>query len=275
MEYKSIQFSVENQIGTLSMNRPENLNAINLEMLDEMLRAIFEATKDNNVRAIILKGNGRAFSSGGDIRVMEEMMDGDTKTFMKNWVNRVHLLEMQLRTIRKPMIASIHGVASGQGFNLALACDLRIASEPATFNQSWVQLGLTSEGTYFLPRLVGVGKATEMFFTGDSISAAEAFKWGIVNRVVPDEELESETMLWAARMASGPTEALGRIKLLINSSHKNLLDVHLAQESELIAETTETKKFRFHEIMVSSSTAHHDKTIVLQWCGQRNACLRH
>ncbi len=244
MEYKSIQFSVENQIGTLSMNRPENLNAINLEMLDEMLRAIFEATKDNNVRAIILKGNGRAFSSGGDIRVMEEMMDGDTKTFMKNWVNRVHLLEMQLRTIRKPMIASIHGVASGQGFNLALACDLRIASEPATFNQSWVQLGLTSEGTYFLPRLVGVGKATEMFFTGDSISAAEAFKWGIVNRVVPDEELESETMLWAARMASGPTEALGRIKLLINSSHKNLLDVHLAQESELIAETTETTDFK-------------------------------
>ena len=244
MEYKSIQFSVENQIGTLSMNRPENLNAINLEMLDEMLRAIFEATKDNNVRAIILKGNGRAFSSGGDIRVMEEMMDGDTKTFMKNWVNRVHLLEMQLRTIRKPMIASIHGVASGQGFNLALACDLRIASESATFNQSWVQLGLTSEGTYFLPRLVGVGKATEMFFTGDSISAAEAFKWGIVNRVVPDEELESETMLWAARMASGPTESLCRIKLLINSSHKNLLDVHLAQESELIAETTETTDFK-------------------------------
>jgi len=244
MEYKCIQFSVENQVGTLSMNRPENLNAINLEMLDEMLRAIFEATKDRDVRAIILKGNGRAFSSGGDIRVMEEMMTGDTETFMKNWITRVHLLEMQLRTIRKPVIASVHGVASGQGFNLALACDLRIASESASFNQSWVQLGLTSEGTYFLPRLVGVGKATEMFFSGDSISAGDAHRWGIINRVAPDDELEAETIAWATRMASGPTEALGRIKLLINSSHKNLLDVHLAQESELIAETTRTADFK-------------------------------
>ena len=244
MGYKNIQFSVADQVGTLSMNRPENLNAIDLDMLDEMLRAIFDATQSSDVRAIILKGNGRAFSSGGDIHVMENMMDGDTEAFMKNWINRVHLLEMQLRTIRKPVIAAIHGIASGQGFNLALACDLRIAAESASFNQSWVQLGLTSEGTYFLPRLVGVGKATELFFTGDSISAAEAHKWGIINRVVPDDRLEDETSVWAQRMASGPTEALGRIKLLINSSHKNLLDVHLAQESALIAETTHTDDFK-------------------------------
>jgi 2-(1,2-epoxy-1,2-dihydrophenyl)acetyl-CoA isomerase len=192
---------------------------------------------------IILRGEGRAFSSGGDIKVMENILDRDAYTFMRNWIKRVHLLEMQLRTIPKPVIASIRGVASGQGMNLALACDLRIASESASFNQSFVRLGLTSEGTYFLPRLVGVGKATELFFLGDTISATEALALGILNRVVADEQLETETQAWAERLAGGATEALGRTKLLINSGYKNQLDQHLAQESALIAETARTDDF--------------------------------
>jgi 2-(1,2-epoxy-1,2-dihydrophenyl)acetyl-CoA isomerase len=121
---------------------------------------------------------------------------------------------------------------------------LRIASESATFNQSFVRLGLTSEGTYFLPRLVGVGKATELFFTGDTINAAEALSLGILNRVVPDDTLKEETQKWAEQMAAGPTEALGRTKLLINSGYKNQLDQHLAQESTLIAETARTEDFK-------------------------------
>src|SRR5437867_2414354 len=206
METKTIRFSIERGIATVTMNRPENLNAINLEMLDEMLRAIFSCTNNREVRVIILRGEGRAFSSGGDIKVMENILDRDAYTFMRDWINRVHLLEMQLRTIPKPVIASIRGVASGQGMNLALACDLRIASESAFFNQSFVRLGLTSEGTYFLPRLVGVGKATELFFTGETVPAAEALSLGILTRVVSDEKLEQETLAWAARMAAGPTE---------------------------------------------------------------------
>ena len=244
MENKTIRFSIDHGIATVTMNRPENLNAINLEMLDEMLRAIFSCTNNREVRVIILRGEGRAFSSGGDIKVMENILDQDAYTFMRDWIKRVHLLEMQLRTIPKPVIASVHGVASGQGMNLALACDLRIASESASFNQSFVRLGLTSEGTYFLPRLVGVGKATELFFTGETISAEEALKLGILNRVVPDDKLEEETLSWAQRMAAGPTEALGRTKLLINSGYKNQLDQHLAQESSLIAETARTEDFR-------------------------------
>jgi 2-(1,2-epoxy-1,2-dihydrophenyl)acetyl-CoA isomerase len=176
--------------------------------------------------------------------VMENILDQDAYTFMRDWIKRVHLLEMQLRTIPKPVIASIQGVASGQGMNLALACDLRIASESASFNQSFVNLGLTSEGTYFLPRLVGVGKATELFFTGESVPAAEALALGIVNRVVPDAKLVDETMKWAQRMAQGPTEALGRTKLLINSGYRNQLDQHLAEESLLIAETARSEDFR-------------------------------
>lgn len=244
MDYKCIRFEVQDRVATLTMNRPENLNAISLEMLDEMLRAVFACTHSRDVRVIILRGEGRAFSSGGDIHVMERMLDQDAYGFMKDWIGRVHLLEMQLRTIAKPVIASIQGIASGQGFNLALACDIRLASESASFNQSFVRVGLTSEGTYFLPRLVGVGKATELFFTGDSLSAAEALSLGIVNRVVPDAYLEAETRSWAQRMADGPTEALGRIKLLINSGYKNQLDQHLGQECTLIAETARTADFK-------------------------------
>jgi 2-(1,2-epoxy-1,2-dihydrophenyl)acetyl-CoA isomerase len=244
METKTIRFTMEQGIATLTMNRPGNLNAINLEMLDEMLRAIFSCTNNREVRVIILRGEGRAFSSGGDIKVMENILDQDAYTFMRDWIKRVHLLEMQLRTIPKPVIAAVQGVASGQGMNLALACDLRIAAESASFNQSFVNLGLTSEGTYFLPRLVGVGKATELFFTGESISAAEALSLGMLNRVVPDDQLETETRKWAVRMAEGPTEALGRTKLLINSGYRNQLDQHLAQESSLIAETARTEDFR-------------------------------
>jgi 2-(1,2-epoxy-1,2-dihydrophenyl)acetyl-CoA isomerase len=244
MDYKTIRFSVEPGIATISMNRPENLNAIDLDMLDEILRAVLGCTNNRDVRVIILRGEGRAFSSGGDIKVMEHILDQDAYRFMRDWIHRVHLLEMQLRTIPKPVIASIHGAASGQGMNMALACDLRIASESATFNQSFVKLGLTSEGTYFLPRLVGVGKATELFFTGETITAAEALSLGIVNRVVPDAKLDEETRIWSERMAAGPTEALGRTKLLINSGYKNQLDQHLSQESALIAETARTEDFR-------------------------------
>src|SRR4051812_10696528 len=244
MDSKTIRFSIERGIASLTMNRPENLNAINLEMLDEMLRAIFSCTNNRDVRVVILRGEGRAFSSGGDIKVMEHILDQDAYTYMRDWIKRVHLLEMQLRTIPKPVIASIQGVASGQGMNLALACDLRIASESASFNQSFVNLALTSEGTYFLPRLVGVGKATELFFTGESISAREALSLGMLNRLVPDDELEQETQKWAEQLAKGPTEALGRTKLLINSGYKNQLDQHLAQESSLIAETARTEDFK-------------------------------
>ena len=244
MDTKTIRFELDRGIATLTMNRPEYLNAINLEMLDEMLRALFSCTNNRDVRVIIIRGEGRAFSSGGDIKVMEHIIDQDAYTFMRDWIKRVHLLEMQLRTIPKPVIASIQGIASGQGMNLALACDLRIASESAAFNQSFTNLGLTSEGTYFLPRLVGVGKATELFFTGETIQAAEALSLGIVNRVVPEDRLVAETLAWAEKMAVGPTEALGRTKLLINSGYRNQLDQHLAQESELIAETAKSSDFR-------------------------------
>jgi 2-(1,2-epoxy-1,2-dihydrophenyl)acetyl-CoA isomerase len=246
MEYKTILYKVDDGIATITMNRPENLNAINLEMLGELLRALLGCTQDPSVRVILLTGSGRAFSSGGDINIMQQSLDEgrDVYQFMKDWINRVHLLEMQIRTIPKPVLAVINGVASGQGFNLALACDIRLAAESAKFNQSFVKLGLTSQGTYFLPRMVGVSKATELCFTGDIIDAQEAARLGIVNRVVPDDSLEQAALEFARRLGRGPTEALGRIKLLINSSYMTPLDAHMQQECKLIAETAKSEDFQ-------------------------------
>src|SRR5262249_21680042 len=142
--YKTLLFDVTDSIGTITMNRPETLNAISLEMLDELLHALLACTQDERVRVIVLTGSGRAFSSGGDIRIMEESLNKDVGAFMTEWITRVHLLEMQIRTIPKPVIAEVNGIASGQGFNLMLACDIRFAAESAHFNQSFVNLGLTS-----------------------------------------------------------------------------------------------------------------------------------
>lgn len=243
MAYKKILVEQDDFVVRLILNRPEYLNAMDLEMQEELLKALLALSKDPQVRVIVLKGAGRAFSSGGDIHVMKESLGQDVHRIMKNWIQRMHLLEMQVRTIRKPVIAGVHGAVSGSGFNLALSCDLVIAADNARFSQTFVRLGLTSDGTYFLPRVVGMLKATELMFLGEEIDAEEARSLGIVNRVVPLDQLEAETNALAHRLGSGPTEALGRIKSLVNKSFYQSLDKHLQEECELIAETANTKDF--------------------------------
>lgn len=243
MPYNKILVEQDDFIVRLVLNRPETLNAMDLEMQEELLKALLGISKDPKVRVIVLKGAGRAFSSGGDIHVMKDSLRKDVYRIMKNWIQRMHLLEMQIRTIRKPVIAGVHGVASGSGFNIALSCDLVIAADNTRFSQSFVRLGLTSDGTFFLPRVVGILKATELMFLGDEIDALQAQTLGIVNKVVPLDKLEEETTQLAQRLGTGPTEALGRIKSLVNKSFYQTLDRHLQEECELIAETANTRDF--------------------------------
>ncbi len=244
--YETINFELAGSIAVITMNRPESLNAIDLKMLDELLHALLECTQRRDIRVAVLTGSGRAFSSGGDIKLMQQALERGEELyrFMKDWISKVHLLEMQIRTIPKPVIAAVNGIASGQGFNLALACDLRLAAESARFNQSFINLGLTSEGIYFLTRVIGVGKATELCFTGRIIEAHEAERLGIVNYVFPDSELHQRALEMAESLGRGPTEAIGRIKLLINSSYMSPLEQHLQQECRFIAETARTEDFR-------------------------------
>ena len=203
-------------IVTLTLNRPESLNAMNEAMMGELERVLIQIEADPAVRAVVLTGAGRAFSSGGDQKrggaeVPPSFFEGDPGGALIERLNRC-ILRMQ--RLPKPIIGSINGVAAGAGMNIALATDLRIASDTARFGEVFARVGLVPDGggTYFLPRLVGTAKAMELILLADIIDAQEALRIGLVNRVVPAEQLEQETLKLAERLAQGPTVAYGLAK---------------------------------------------------------------
>jgi 2-(1,2-epoxy-1,2-dihydrophenyl)acetyl-CoA isomerase len=203
-------------IVTLTLNRPESLNAMNEAMMGELERVLIQLEGDPAVRAVVLTGAGRAFSSGGDQKrggaeVPPSFFEGDPGGALIERLNRC-ILRMQ--RLPKPIIGSINGVAAGAGMNIALATDLRIASDTARFGEVFARVGLVPDGggTYFLPRLVGTAKAMELILLADIIDAQEALRIGLVNRVVPAEQLEQETLKLAERLAQGPTVAYGLAK---------------------------------------------------------------
>ena len=216
MANESVLYRRHDSIVTLTLNRPETLNAMNEPMMGEMERILIELEADTAVRAVILTGAGRAFSSGGDQKRrpgegQQSFFDGDLGGALIERLNRC-ILRMQ--RLEKPIIGSINGVAAGAGLNIALATDLRIAADTARFGEIFARVGLVPDGggTYFLPRLVGTAKAMEMILLADIIDAQEALRIGLVNLVVPAEQLENETLKLAERLAQGPTVAYGLAK---------------------------------------------------------------
>jgi 2-(1,2-epoxy-1,2-dihydrophenyl)acetyl-CoA isomerase len=220
MSYQTITYEVRDSVLTLTLNRPERLNAIDMVLAQELKSAFSDAASDSSVRAIILTGSGRAFSSGGDIKAMAANIDSGPELFFGEPLSAIHDVVLAIRQIPKPVIAAINGVASGAGCNIALACDLRIAAQSARFNQAFVKIGLTPDGggSFILPRLVGWSKATELMMTGEIIDGREAAAIGMVNRAVPDSELWSVVWQMATELANGPTAAYGRIKQLMDRS---------------------------------------------------------
>jgi len=212
----SVLYRRHDGIATLTLNRPETLNAMNEPMMGEIERILIELEADTAVRAVILTGTGRAFSSGGDQKRragegQQAFFDGDLGGALIERLNRC-ILRMQ--RLEKPIVGSINGVAAGAGLNIALATDLRIAADTARFGEIFARVGLVPDGggTYFLPRLVGTAKAMELILLADIIDAQEALRIGLVNRVVPAEQLENETLKLAERLAQGPTVAYGLAK---------------------------------------------------------------
>jgi 2-(1,2-epoxy-1,2-dihydrophenyl)acetyl-CoA isomerase len=212
----SVLYQRHDGIVTLILNRPETLNAMNEAMMGEIERILIELEADASVRVVILTGAGRAFSSGGDQKrggevVPPSFFDGDLGGALIERLNR-SILRMQ--RLQKPIIGSINGVAAGAGLNIALATDLRIAADTARFVEAFARVGLVPDGggTYFLPRLVGTAKAMELILLADIIDAQEALRIGLVNRVVPADQLEQETLKLAERLAQGPTVAYGLAK---------------------------------------------------------------
>jgi 2-(1,2-epoxy-1,2-dihydrophenyl)acetyl-CoA isomerase len=212
-----VLYHKRDSIVTLTLNRPETLNAMNEAMMAELERRLMELEADATVRVVILTGAGRAFSSGGD-----QKRDRDTEgqqlffhgDLGGDLIERLHRCVLRLQRLAKPVIGSIHGVAVGAGCNIALAADLRIASDVARFGEVFTRVGLVPDGggTYFLPRLVGTAKAMELMLLADIIDAQEALRLGLVNWVVPAAQLQEETQKLAERLAQGPTLAYGLVK---------------------------------------------------------------
>jgi 2-(1,2-epoxy-1,2-dihydrophenyl)acetyl-CoA isomerase len=233
--YETLLVQAVDQVGTVTLNRPDSLNSLNDRMTTELAQVFQELQHDTTVRCVILTGAGRAFSSGQDLAdLKKKYADANYVPHLADDLHRrYNPVITALSDLEKPVIAAVNGVAAGAGLSLALACDLRIASEKASFIEVFVSVGLVpdSASTFFLPRLVGLGKAMELCFTGDKVSAADALALGIVNKLVPPDELMNATRELAARLAKLPTRAIGLTKRLLLRSFNSTLEAQLEQEA--------------------------------------------
>src|SRR5262245_27104021 len=231
-EAELIKVAEHHGIVTITLNRPDRLNALVGHMRRDLAEALEEAGSDPHVRVVVIKGAGRAFCAGGGVHFMAELVERQDRAAFGRLLGAARRVVIAIRRMIKPVIASVGGPASGAGFNLALACDLRIASSNATFSQSFVKLGFHPDwgGTYFLPRLVTSNIACELFFLGDSISAEEAYRLGLLNRVVPPDQLETETLKLAQRLCAAPAISVAAAKNAVYISEQDSLEAMLQYE---------------------------------------------
>jgi len=232
MSDELIKVTEDGGIVTITLNRPERLNALAGHMRRDLAEALEEAGSDPHIRVVVLAGEGRAFCAGGDVHFMAELVErGDAEEFAR-LLGAARRVVLTIRQMTKPVIASIEGACAGAGFNLALACDLRIASSTATFSQSFVKLGFHPDwgGSYFLPRMVPSNIACELFFLGDAIDAGTALRLGIINRVVAPEELDDETRKLAERLCDGPAVSIAAAKHAVYAGEHDSLEQMLQYE---------------------------------------------
>ncbi|HEY6186239.1 MAG TPA: enoyl-CoA hydratase/isomerase family protein [Pyrinomonadaceae bacterium] len=232
--YENIKVVYEAGIATITLNRPEKLNAFLGHMRRDLAEALERAASATDVRVVVITGAGRGFCAGADVGYMAELIERNDVDEFTRLLGAGRRVLTTIREMTKPVIASINGPAYGAGFNLALCCDLRIASESASFSQSFVKVGLHPDwgGTYFLPRIVPTNLACEMFFLGDAIDAARALQLGLVNRVAAEEELQGETRKLAERLRDAPYRSIAAAKHAVYMSEESSLERMLQYETE-------------------------------------------
>jgi 2-(1,2-epoxy-1,2-dihydrophenyl)acetyl-CoA isomerase len=244
MSYEKILFKKEGAIATISFNDPEKLNPMSIQMAEETRFALEECGRDEGIRAVILTGAGRAFSAGGDLR---EIGKKTSPLNFRDGIARTFKSVMAIVDLEKPVIAAVPGPAVGVACNMALACDIIVASEEASFSEIFVRVGLIPDGGahFLLPRIVGLAKAKELIYTGKIIPAKEAEALGLVNQVVPPDKLQETAMEWANRLGKGPTRAIGMAKKLLNLTFQTSLADIIEMETEmqtLLHETEDHKE---------------------------------
>lgn len=245
MDYANIAVERKDGIGRLTINRPEALNALDKATGEEILDALDSLRTDPEVRVVVLTGAGRAFSAGGDIKEMSRAGELP-ESFFDELLSTLNCVIVAMTEMPKPVIAAVNGIAAGLGFNLALACDLRIAARGAEFTQAFLRIGLIPDGggTFLLPRIVGWSRAMELILTARSVSSEEALRLGLVTAVVDETDFEATVEQWARQLAGAPTGAVGRVKQLLAHSVTSDLKSQLRFEREMQMASGKTDDFR-------------------------------
>ena len=231
--FETVLYDEDNGVANIALNRPEKLNAFDGTLHDELYTALGEAAEDEEIRCIVLRGEGRGFSAGADLAQVVKEADGDPDLgeYLRGTYSR---LVERMVGIEKPIIAALHGPVYGAGVGVALACDLRVAAENTKFSVAFIKIGLMPDAgvTFLLPRVVGLGRAIEMSMLGDIVDAEEAHRIGLVDKVVAGASLSEEARNLAGRLAAMPTVALGRIKHSLYASFETDLETALEGEAE-------------------------------------------
>jgi 2-(1,2-epoxy-1,2-dihydrophenyl)acetyl-CoA isomerase len=244
-----VEISTNNGIATVTMNRPEARNALSMEMRQQLNDAFHDLEADDSVRCVVLTGKGDHFMAGGDVKGMGESIQRSAKEIRKEFTLRIHDLHpimFAMRRMPKPVIASCRGASAGAGVSMALACDLVIASEDAFFTLAYCKIGTSPDGSssFHLPRAVGIKKAMEIALLGDRFDAKAAKDMGMINFVVKDADLDSETQKLATRLANGPTHVYGNTKALLYRSLESEFESQLQAEAEYFADCASRADFK-------------------------------
>jgi 2-(1,2-epoxy-1,2-dihydrophenyl)acetyl-CoA isomerase len=246
---ETVLLEVAEGVATVTLNRPEALNALSDDMIAALVAVMTQVEEDRAVRCVVLRGAGDHFMAGGDIKGfhgrLAETTPAERAAHFRDKIHSLHPAIVSMRRMPKPVIASLRGAAAGFGLSLALATDLAIASEDAYFTLAYCLIGTSPDGgsSYHLPHIVGVRKAMEIALLGERFDAKTAHELNLVNWVVPAEDLDAETAKLAARLARGPSVALGETKALINACIDNTLEAQLAMEAESFARSAATQDF--------------------------------
>ena len=242
MEFTTLKYEVSDSVATITLNRPEVLNAMNGEMFTDLNNVFDKMASDQSIRAVLMTGEGRGFCSGADLKAMGSESSLLEPGAFKSYMRVINELILKMTRLDKPIIAAVNGPATGAGANLALASDIIFMAREAYLSQIFVKRGLVPDfgGLYLLPRYVGMAKAKELLFTGDNVDGEEAVKLGIANRVLPLDDLITEATAFAKKLASGPTVAIGLAKQGVHRGLESGIDAVLEFESlaQAIVRTT-------------------------------------
>jgi len=241
MKYETINFDIKDSIARITLNRPDASNSINLELAKDLMYAAIQCSEDKAVRVVVVTGAGKVFCAGGDVKAFATQGE-KLPYYLRDVSTHLHAAVSKLARLDAPVIAAVNGVAAGAGMGLVCASDFALAAESARFTMAYTRIGLSPDGgsTYYLTRLVGFRKALELTLTNRQLSASEALELGIVNQVVPDDELMAKVEALANELASGATKAYGAAKRLIHNAWVETLETQMELESQALCSMAHT-----------------------------------